>query len=61
MSCVLIFIALEVEWFGGGLYPPLYSLGGQSYMEILDRYLLRSPIRVLFRYFPSVPISPTLE
>jgi hypothetical protein len=29
--------------FEEGLCPPLYSLGGQGYMEILARYKLRSP------------------
>jgi hypothetical protein len=35
--------------FEEGPYPPLYSLGGQDYMEILARYELRTPTRVLLR------------
>jgi hypothetical protein len=31
-----------------GSLPPLYSLGGQGYVEILARYELRSTTRVLF-------------
>jgi hypothetical protein len=34
--------------FEEGPFPPLSSLGGQGYMEILARYELRSPTRVLF-------------
>jgi hypothetical protein len=57
---VVVCIALGVDLvdlFGGGLCPPLYTLGGQVYMEILAKYKLRSPTRVLFGWFASVPTS----
>jgi hypothetical protein len=60
MSCVVVCIALGVSMFEGGPCPPLYSLGGQDYMEILARYKLMSPTRVLYGYFPSVLTSPTM-
>jgi hypothetical protein len=37
-SCVVVCIALGVDLFGGGPCTPLYSLGGQGYMEILTGY-----------------------
>jgi hypothetical protein len=36
-----------VVLFEEGPCPPLYSLEGHGYMEILARYELRSPTRVL--------------
>jgi hypothetical protein len=47
MSYVVVCIALGAVMFGGGLCPPLYSLGGQGYMEVLAKYKLRSSTRVL--------------
>jgi hypothetical protein len=47
MSCVVVCIILDDVMFGGGLYPPLYSLGGQGYMEVLAKYELSSLTRVL--------------
>jgi hypothetical protein len=33
--------------FEEGPYPPLSSLGGQGYMEILAKYELKSPTQIL--------------
>jgi hypothetical protein len=40
LSLVVLMVLFEE-----GPYLPLYSLGGQRYMEILARYELRSPTR----------------
>jgi hypothetical protein len=47
VACIVLGVVL-VDLVGGGPYLPLYSLGGQGYMEILAKYELRSPTRVLF-------------
>jgi hypothetical protein len=60
---VVVCIALGVnlgDLFGEGPCPPLYSLGEQGYMEVLARYELRSPTRVLFGQFSSVSTSSTM-
>jgi hypothetical protein len=39
---MVVCIALDVDWFGGGPCPPLYSLGDRI-TDILAKYELRSP------------------
>jgi len=52
---------LRVRWcvmLWRGSYPPsLIKAGGIGLHEILDRYEPKSPSRVLFEWFPSVPTS----
>jgi hypothetical protein len=43
--------------FGVDLYTPFYSLGGQSYIEVLAKYELRSSTRVLLEQFSRAPTS----
>jgi hypothetical protein len=35
LSCVVVYIDLDVVCFGGDLCPSLYSLDGQCYVEVL--------------------------
>jgi hypothetical protein len=47
ISCMRHKLSLMLQ-FEEGPYPPLYSLGGQGYMEILVGYNPKSPTGVLF-------------
>ena len=53
---VFSMIAVSRLWFGGSLYPPLYTLGD---IVNLPQYKPRNPLPRLSEQFPSVPTSPT--